>query len=116
MSAARRVRRTTIAPLSRSPRRSDRTGNRVAQSYEAADPAARGVAVPQDPVADIQAVRLRVGFADLDACDRRAVRRIELVDDPAVGFYAPEEAAIPGEAVRPHAGRRNRPHDLAALR
>src|SRR6266478_5877460 len=104
---ATRVKTLLLPPISNLP---------FVRSHQPTDPAARGVAIPQDAIADVQPVRLRILPGDLDARDPRPVRGIELVNDPSVGFNAPQESPIPREPVRPHARRRNRSDDRAALR
>src|SRR5438132_9846987 len=82
---------------------------------EAADPTARGVAVPEDAMADVEAVRFRILFRQLDFRHRRTVLRIQLVDDAPVGLDAPEVAVVPGEPMGPHSGRWDRSDDLAGF-
>src|SRR5262249_10420110 len=110
-----RARRAAYEPAERQRWRCRRNYS-FSRSYEPADPAARRVAIPQDAVADVQPVRLRIVSGELDRGHGGAVLRIELVHDSPVGLDAPQEPAIPREAVRPYARRWNRPDDLAALR
>src|SRR5439155_24856239 len=85
------------------------------RSGQTANPAARGVAVPEDAVADVQAVRLGVFFRQLDPGDWSAVLGTQFVDDAPIGFDAPEIPVVPRQTVRPHAGRWNRADDVAGL-
>ena len=82
---------------------------------QTANPAARGVGLPENAFADVQAVRLGIVLRQLNFRHRRPVFRIQFVDDASVGFHAPEKPVVPGEPVRPHSGRRNRADDFAGL-
>jgi hypothetical protein len=61
------------------------------------DPPARCFAIPEDAVADVEPVRLRIAFGQLDLGDRPAIRGIQLVDDPALLHLFLFAAPTPGQ-------------------
>src|SRR5215472_2274094 len=87
----------------------------LSRSYEAANPTACRIAVPQDILVDVETVRFRIVSGQLNLGDHSSVSGIQLVDGAIIGIDAPEDAIVPSKAMSPDARSWNTADDLAGL-